>query len=110
MPRSGTSHISKPLEALAERLMGPEWRVINQLLKHWPTIAGNELAAHATPVRVKLLSNPNMRDQASITIRIPGALAPQYAMMESQMKERINRVMGYAFVDRLIWEHKIGNS
>lgn len=108
MSRSGNHHISKPLEALAARLMGPEWRVINQLLKHWPQIAGADLAAHATPVRVKLVPNPQMRERATITVRIPGALAPHYAMMEAQMVERINRVMGYPFVERLIWEHKVG--
>jgi hypothetical protein len=106
---SGVRPLSGPLQALAAAVMGPEWRVINQLLKNWPAIVGNDLARHATPVKVRLAAHPQLRDRARLTVRIPGALAPQFQMMEGQMQERINRIMGYDFVEKIIFEHKVGN-
>jgi hypothetical protein len=105
-----TNHLSKHLHGLAEKILGQEWRVLSLLLKHWPAIVGQSLAAHGSPASLKFVSRPGGGQQARIFVRIPGALAPQFQMQEETMRERINRLMGYDFVDKIIFEHQIKES
>ncbi len=99
--------LGKTLETLAGNVLGAEWRVIRLLLSQWPQIVGEEYAKHSCPVGVKIIPHPEARDKARLTIRIPGALAPEFQMQERTILGRVNRLMGYDFVEKLVLEHKI---
>ena len=96
------------IHALAGKVLGPEWRVLRRLLEHWPAIVGDEFAEHACPTGLTLLPRPGGEETAKLFVRIPGALAPQFQMMEKTIAARINGMMGYAFIERIVFEHKIG--
>jgi hypothetical protein len=108
-------HIQSLLHNLAGKVLGPEWRVLRLLMEHWNTIVGDDMAQHACPVGITLMPHvggnntplENQREQAKLFVRIPGALAPQFQMMQGTMLTRINQVVGYDFISKIIFEHKI---
>ncbi len=103
-------HIQQLLNNLAGKVLGPEWRVLRLLMEHWKTIVGDDMAEHACPVGVTLIPQSGNRDgpdKAKLFVRIPGALAPQFQMMQGTMQERINQLVGYDFISKIIFEHKV---
>lgn len=104
-------HIQHLLHHLAGKVLGPEWRVLRQLMEHWEVIVGEDLAKHACPVGVTLVpqsaTSDDGREKAKLFVRIPGSLAPQFQMMQGLMLERINSVLGHGFITKIIFEHKI---
>ena len=104
-------HIQDILHNLAGKVLGPEWRVLRLLMEHWKTIVGDDMAEHACPVGIKMVphtgSGSDKVEQAKLVVRIPGALAPQFQMMQGVMLERINQLVGYDFISKIIFEHKI---
>ena len=104
------------LESIAGKVLGPEWRVLRQLLAHWPSIVGADMAAHACPIGVtitraqtkeKSQDKDSAPETAKLFIRIPGALAPQFQMQEKQILSRVNQMIGYQFIDKIIFEHHL---
>lgn len=100
-------HISTHLHGLAGKLLGEEWRILSRIIQNWPGIVGNGLAEHGAPASLGFVNRPGFGRQARITVDIPGALAPQFAMQEEVMRQRINRLMGYEFVEKLVFRHKV---
>ena len=103
-------HIQSLLHNLAGKVLGPEWRVLRLLMEHWKTIVGEDMAEHACPVGITLMPQAGGSDspeQAKLFVRIPGALAPQFQMMQGVMLGRINQVVGYDFITKIVFEHKI---
>ncbi|NDE91447.1 MAG: DUF721 domain-containing protein [Alphaproteobacteria bacterium] len=103
-------HIQHLLHNLAGKVLGPEWRVLRLLLDHWSTIVGADMAEHACPIGVTLMPQAGGSDgteKAKLFVRIPGALAPQFQMMQGTMLERINQVIGHDFITKIIFEHKV---
>ncbi len=103
-------HIQQLLNTLAGKVLGPEWRVLRLLMEHWKTIVGDEWAEHACPVGVTLIpgnGHSGATEQARLFVRIPGALAPQFQMMHGTMIARINQLVGYDFISKIIFEHKV---
>lgn len=100
-------HVQNALHALAEKTLGAQWRVLSLLLKHWPEIVGQESAAHAAPTAIKPMIGVTHKDEAQLFITIPGALAPQFQTQEKQILERVNQLVGYGFVTKIIWQHRI---
>ena len=108
-------HIQQLLNNLAGKVLGPEWRVLRLLMEHWKTIVGEDMAEHACPVGVTLIPQSHGSDakknevgeKAKLFVRIPGALAPQFQMMQGVMLERINQLVGYDFISKIIFEHKV---
>lgn len=102
-----TKPIQHHLHTLASKVLGPEWRVIEMLLAHWGEIVGEDLASHSTPSALQPIARAFGKDEAKLFVRIPGALAPQFQMQEQVMKERINTLLGYAFITHIVFEHKV---
>jgi hypothetical protein len=109
MNGSMAKHIQHLLHNLAGKVLGPEWRVLRLLMEHWKTIVGDDMAEHACPVGVTLMPQAGNSDgdKAKLFVRIPGALAPQFQMMQGIMLERINQLVGYEFITKIIFEHKV---
>lgn len=108
MSKLAPEHVQHSLHGIAEKVMGAEWRVIGRLLEHWPVIVGASMAEHASPSNLIPARGVDGKEQAKLVVRIPGALAPQFQMQEGLMLERINALLGYAYVVRIIFEHKTG--
>jgi hypothetical protein len=101
------NHLKTYLHRLAGTVLGPEWRVISRVLEHWPDIVGETHARHALPVSVKTTRDSSGVERGRLVVRIPGALAPAFQMMEETMKARINRLMGHNFIEKIVFEHDV---
>ncbi|HVY13207.1 MAG TPA: DciA family protein [Alphaproteobacteria bacterium] len=104
--KEAPTHLSGTLHELAEKILGQEWRALSLLLKNWPGIVGAKLAQDSAPSSLRYVSRGGSQ-QARIVVKIPGALAPSFQMQEETMRARINRLMGYDFVEKIIFEHHI---
>lgn len=105
--KNDPSHIKASLHTLARQMLGPEWRVIARVLDHWPDIVGEKYASFACPTTLKLIKGPGGSEHGRLTVQIPGALAPNFQMLEPTLIARINRLMGYDFIVKIVFEHKI---
>lgn len=72
---------------------------VARLLTHWSEIAGPDLAAQCRPVKV---GYGREGLGATLTLLVPGALAPMVEMQKERLRERVNAVYGYAAVSRIL--------
>ena len=73
------------------------------VVERWEEIVGAQYARHSRP---EALSFPRGRkDGGTLKVAVTGALAPMLAHVEPQLIERVNRVLGYAAVERLVLRH-----
>jgi len=73
------------------------------VVERWEEIVGTQYARHSRP---EALSFPRGRkDGGTLKVAVTGALAPMLAHVEPQLIERVNRVLGYAAVERLVLRH-----
>jgi hypothetical protein len=73
------------------------------LVEHWESIVGPQYVRHCRP---ESLAFPRgKKDGGTLKIAITGALAPMLSHVEPQIIERVNRLLGYAAVARLVLRH-----
>lgn len=71
---------------------------VTRLLTHWAEIVGPDLAHSARPLKI---SYPKDGFGATLTLLVPGALAPQVEMQKPQIRDRVNACYGYAAISRI---------
>lgn len=69
-----------------------------RLLTHWAEVAGPDLAALCTPVKV---SYAQKGFGATLTVLASGAAAPLVQMQLEPLRERVNAIYGYAAIARI---------
>jgi hypothetical protein len=70
------------------------------VLARWEEIVGPQYARHSRP---ESLSFPRgAKDNGTLKIAVSGALAPMLRHVEPQVIERVNRVLGYAAVAKIV--------
>jgi hypothetical protein len=69
-----------------------------RLLTHWAEIAGPEFAETARPVKVSYAQGGF---GGTLTVLVPGALAPMLEMQKEKLRERVNAVYGYNAIARI---------
>ena len=70
------------------------------VLARWEEIVGERYARHSRP---EGLSFPRgAKDGGTLKIAVSGALAPMLRHVEPQVIERVNRVLGYAAVAKIV--------
>ncbi len=69
------------------------------ILNHWETIVGEDLARMTCPVRPALPRG--RRDRGTLHIRAPGALAPEVQHRFPRLRQKINAYFGYQAVEKL---------
>jgi len=89
------------LGTLMHRVVGPVlrrrgFRAIN-IIEHWPTIVGPQLAALSCPERISRRGGAG----AVLQVRVEGAMALEVQHLEPLIVERLNRHFGAGSIDRL---------
>ena len=70
------------------------------VLARWEEIVGPQYAGHSRP---ESLSFPRgQKDGGTLKVAVSGALAPMLRHVEPQVIERVNRVLGYAAVAKIM--------
>ena len=73
------------------------------LVARWEEIVG---AQYARPSRPESLSFPRgKKDGGTLKVAVTGALAPMLKHVEPQVIERVNRLLGYAAVAKVMLRH-----
>ena len=71
---------------------------VSRLLTHWEEVVGTETARAARPVKV---SYGHKGFGATLTILVPGAMAPMIEMQKRTILEKVNACYGYAAISRI---------
>lgn len=71
---------------------------VSRLLTHWPEVAGDAVAAIATPVNV---SYGKGGMGATLTLLTTGAQAPMLEMQKETIREKVNACYGYRAIARI---------
>ncbi|WP_426165329.1 DUF721 domain-containing protein [Sandarakinorhabdus sp. DWP1-3-1] len=73
------------------------------IVERWQEIVGERYARHSRP---ESLAFPRgKKDGGTLKIAVTGALAPMLRHVEPQVIERVNRLLGYAAVERIMLRH-----
>jgi hypothetical protein len=75
----------------------------SQIVARWAEIVGPDFARHAQPQALRLPHGKRLGGVLHLTVT--GAYAPQLAMVEAEIVERVNRFFGHAAVARLHMVH-----
>ncbi len=95
--RQGPINVGNLVGRLTKPALGKRGFAGTEILTHWPTIVGAELAAFACPLEVKYPRGRN--NGATLHLRVAhGAAAAMLQMKIPAVIERINRFFGYEAV------------
>lgn len=73
------------------------------IVERWEEVVGAQYARHSRP---ESLSFPRgKKDGGTLKIAVTGALAPMLRHVEPQVIERVNRLLGYAAVAKIVLRH-----
>ena len=73
------------------------------IVERWEEVVGERYARHSRP---EGLAFPRgQKDGGTLKIAVTGALAPMLRHVEPQVIERVNRLLGYAAVARIMLRH-----
>ena len=73
-----------------------------ELVTRWAAIAGEEIAAHSQPERIKWPRHDDLEPEpATLVLRVEGPMAIEIQHMSSVVLERVNRFFGWQAVGRL---------
>lgn len=96
--RQGPVNIGSLTGRLTRPALGKRGFTGGEILSHWPTIVGADLAAFACPMQVKFPRGRN--NGATLQLRVAhGAAAALLQLKLPAIKERINRFYGYEAVN-----------
>jgi hypothetical protein len=70
------------------------------VLARWEEIVGPQYARHSRPESLSFARGA--KDNGTLKIAVSGALAPMLRHVEPQVIERVNRVLGYAAVAKIV--------
>jgi hypothetical protein len=68
-----------------------------EIVTHWDEIVGNEVAAHAEPLRMNWVrtSDPDDMQPATLVLRVEGPAAIEIQHLSGLIVERVNRYFGW---------------
>lgn len=95
----GVRPLAALLPKIARTALGQRGFAENGIITDWPSIVGPTLAARSTPV--KLAFPAGRRQEATLVVRVGGALALELQHLEPLVLERLNSYFGYRAIARL---------
>lgn len=73
------------------------------IVERWEDVVGAQYARHSRPE--SLIFPRGRKDGGTLKIAVTGALAPMLRHVEPQVIERVNRLLGYAAVAKILLRH-----
>lgn len=100
---SGPRLLARTVPEVAGKVLGKRGLAFGSLITEWPSIVGQQLSLRTQPEK---LSFPRgRREDATLHIRVSGAIALELQHLEPQILERINGFFGYRAVSKLRMVH-----
>jgi hypothetical protein len=74
-----------------------------ELITHWAEIVGEEIAAHAEPLKLQWSrgGDPDTSEPATLVLRVEGPAAIEIQHLAPVILERVNRFLGWRAVARI---------
>lgn len=97
----------RPVAELLHRCVGEAFArqgfASSELVTHWSDIVGDEIAAHAEPVKLQWPrgSGPDDPEPAVLVLRVEGPAAIEIQHLAPVVIERVNRFLGWRAVGRI---------
>ena len=102
--RSGRA---RPVAELVPQVGGQAFRRFgftqSAVVERWAEIVGERYARHSRPE--SLVFPRGQKDGGTLKVAVTGALAPMLRHVEPQVIERVNRMLGYAAVAKVVLRH-----
>ncbi|MCK9992051.1 MAG: hypothetical protein Dbin4_00571 [Alphaproteobacteria bacterium] len=95
-PRYGMRPLARAADAVTRPAFGRRGFALGTVLTHWPQIAGERLAAHTQPEKLKFAQGKG--DNGVLLIMVDGAAALELQHMQMALIERINLLCGFRAV------------
>ena len=74
----------------------------SELITHWPDIVGEEVAAHAEPIKLQWARGAaHEQEPATLVLRVEGPAAIEVQHLAPIILERVNRFLGWRAVGRI---------
>ena len=73
------------------------------IVERWEDIVGAQYARHSRPESLSFARG--RKDGGTLRVAVTGALAPMLGHVEPQVIERVNRLLGYAAVAKMVLRH-----
>lgn len=98
--------VAKQIAATARSVFKARGFQQDHIVRHWPEIVGASLSGLSMPEklafpRTKANESPRRSEGATLTVRVDGPGALEFAHQEPQILERINSYYGYQAVTRI---------
>jgi hypothetical protein len=97
----------RPLADLVGRTLGDVFArqgfASSELVTHWPEIVGEEVAAHAEPIKLQWPRGGDLgqAEPATLLLRAEGPAAIEVQHLSGLILERVNRFFGWRAVSRI---------
>jgi hypothetical protein len=97
----------RPLADVVGRCLGDVFArqgfASGELVTHWPEIVGEEIAAHAEPLKLQWArgGDPDTSEPATLVLRVEGPAAIEIQHLAPIIMERVNRFLGWRAVARI---------
>jgi hypothetical protein len=96
----------RPLADLIGRCLGDVFArqgfASGELVTHWPEIVGEEIAAHAEPLKLQWpRGGDDAPEPATLVLRVEGPAAIEIQHLAPVILERVNRFLGWRAVGRI---------
>lgn len=102
--RSGRA---RPVAELVPQVGGQAFRRFgftqSAIVERWAEIVGERYARHSRPE--SLVFPRGQKEGGTLKVGVTGALAPMLRHVEPQVIERVNRILGYAAVAKVVLSH-----
>lgn len=98
-PKRLADLIGKPLADAFKR----QGFASREIVTRWPEIAGQEIAAHAEPIRMQWprQAGAEENEPGTLVLRVEGPAAIEIQHLSGLIIERVNRFFGWRAIDRL---------
>jgi hypothetical protein len=90
---------------VAARIAGKAWGDYAVLITNWPDIVGPDYAPHTLPVKITFPGGKQKNGDATLYIRVPGALAPELQHLAPALLQKINGFFGFPAVKMISFLH-----
>ncbi len=96
----GARPLAATLPKITRQLLDGRGLAEADLLVHWSSIVGSEIAGRSLPRRLTF-ADPKRRVEGTLQLRVDGPWAVELIHLEPQLIERINGFFGYRAVAKL---------
>jgi len=102
-PRAPARRLADLLGSCLSRTLARQGFASTELVTRWPEIAGDEIAAHAEPIKIQWPRGTEVdaAEPGTLVLRVDGPTAIEIQHLSGVILERVNRFFGWRAIGRI---------